>query len=79
MVRSSVVALGAAAAVLALAVLVGVVVTLRAGAPRDAPAPGSSVPPADTSSTRLSSPGPQDSYWTPERMRSAEPAPMPTE
>lgn len=67
-----------AVVVVVATVAVGVVLGVRAMSRDDAPAaprPASSAPADGASSTRL--PAPDPSYWTPERMRSAQPAPMP--
>ena len=68
--RGPVVAL--AGGVLVAAVAVGVAVL--AGRSDHPAAPAGTAPPG-VSGTEL--PPPEESYWTPERMRSARPAPMP--
>lgn len=63
--------IGAAAAVIVVAAGVAVVLGRATGAEQP-PAPAD---PTGITSTRL--PGSGSTYWTPERMRSAQPAPMP--
>ncbi|MEH1016087.1 hypothetical protein V6U90_23620 [Micromonospora sp. CPCC 206060] len=77
MTRPWLVMLAAGGAVVLVVLAVGVLAVRRSG-PAEAPAPAvhSTADPGTTSS-RL--PVPDESYWTPERMRSAQPAPMPTD
>jgi hypothetical protein len=77
MTASRALALGATALAV-VAVVVGLTLAIRAlGAREDpaAPHPAVSAPADSSTSTRL--PSPDNSYWTPERMRGASPAPMP--
>jgi hypothetical protein len=56
---------------------IGVAAIVGRGMSSDTPGAPAATDPAGSSSTQL--PRPDDSYWTPERMRSARPAPMPSE
>ncbi|MEU4570274.1 hypothetical protein [Micromonospora sp. NPDC023956] len=77
MTRGWVAAAGAAVAVVLVAVVVAGVVAARRSGPGEQPgSTGGAVGDTGTTSTRL--PSPDDSYWSPERMRDAEPAPMPS-
>lgn len=75
MSRSGVAVALTGAVVAALAV--GVAVIVGRAVTQEPAGPSAPTDPAGVSSTRL--PEPTDSYWTPERMRSAQPAPMPEE
>ncbi len=67
----------AGGAVALIVVLTGVMAA-RWAAREEQPAPAVQITDdSGVTSTRL--PTPDESYWTPERMRSAQPAPMPTE
>nr|CAI05924.1 hypothetical protein [Micromonospora echinospora] len=69
-------AVGVAVAVVLVAVVVaGVVTVRRSGTAEGSGATGGMVGDTGTTSTRL--PSPDDSYWSPERMGDAGPAPMP--
>ncbi|MEV0154900.1 hypothetical protein AB0H57_14295 [Micromonospora sp. NPDC050686] len=70
-------AAGVAVAVIVVAVAVGVVTALGSAPEEQSPAPSSTGADPGTTSTRL--PVPDDSYWDPARMASAQPAPMPTD
>ncbi|RGC69232.1 hypothetical protein C5N14_08165 [Micromonospora sp. MW-13] len=72
-----VVAVGAAVALVLVAVVVAGVVTARRSGPAGQPPVPTPTGDVGTVSTRL--PAPDDSYWDPDRMRSALPAPMPTD
>ncbi|MFI0794462.1 hypothetical protein ACH4OY_17520 [Micromonospora rubida] len=72
-----VVAVGAAVAVVLVAVVVAGVVTARRPGPAGQPPAPTSTGDVGTASTRL--PTPDDSYWDQDRMGSALPAPMPTD
>jgi hypothetical protein len=79
MTASRALALGATVLAVA-AILVGLTLAaraLRASTGPAAPRPAVSAPADGSTSTRL--PSPDTGYWTPERMRSAGPAPMPKE
>ncbi|WP_416901956.1 hypothetical protein [Micromonospora echinospora] len=76
MTRGWGVAVGAAVAVVLVAVVVaGVVTARRPGTGQESGSTGGAVGDTGTTSTRL--PSPDASYWSPERMDDAEPAPMP--
>lgn len=64
-----------ATVVVLLAGVGGAIRLLRSGAAAEAPGRGER--PAEISETVNPSPGDAADYWTPERMRSARPAPMP--
>jgi hypothetical protein len=77
MTASRALALGATALAV-VAIVVGLTLAIRALGAKDdpaAPQPAVSAPADGSTSTQL--PSPDNSYWTPERMRSASPAPMP--
>ncbi|GLY25659.1 hypothetical protein [Micromonospora sp. NBRC 101691] len=68
-------AVGAAVAVVLVAVVVAGVVTARRSGTEESGSTGGAVGDTGATSTRL--PSPDSSYWSPERMDEAEPAPMP--
>ncbi|EEP74300.1 hypothetical protein MCAG_04627 [Micromonospora sp. ATCC 39149] len=70
-------AVAVAVAVVVVAVVVAGVAVRRSGSGQEPAAPPASVGDTGSSSTRL--PSPDDSYWDPGRMGSAEPAPMPSD